>query len=86
MNMAPSNTLKSMEIIQSIETTLKTQFSDVKCHLIGSHVYGVAMGGLATYDFYLDLCKCGLFVEYQPFFVHWKLDQYRWSRFIHSTR
>lgn len=44
-----------MKIIESIENTLKSKFKTMKCHVIGSHVYNIAKGGLATLDVYLDL-------------------------------
>lgn len=43
------------KVIDSIEDALKGKFKTLKCHLIGSHVYNIAKGGLAPLDIYLDL-------------------------------
>lgn len=51
------------ELIESIEQFLRTKFPTVKGYLIGSHAYNIAMGGLATIDFYLDLRKLTKYIK-----------------------
>lgn len=51
---ASKETLKTA-VIASVENTLKEKFKTMKCHVIGSHRYNIAKGGLAPLNIYLDL-------------------------------
>ncbi|XP_055299892.1 uncharacterized protein LOC129567252 [Sitodiplosis mosellana] len=57
LNMRRDKTATQQKITESIQVALKPRYETVNCHMIGSHVYNIAKGGLATLDVYLDLHK-----------------------------
>lgn len=61
-NSRPEKIVNHKKLIESVENLLQDKFKSksVKCHLIGSHAYNIAKGGLATVDIYLDLRECYL--------------------------
>lgn len=59
-NLRSDKIINHKKLIESVENILRCKFKTVKCHLIGSHAYNIAKGGLATVDIYLDLRECSL--------------------------
>lgn len=57
LNMRPDKTTTQKKAMELVENTLKGKFPTVKCHMIGSHAYSIAKGGLVPLDIYLDLCE-----------------------------
>lgn len=55
LNMRRDKQANQQKLIESIKNMLKPKFETAQCHMIGSHVYNIAKGGLAANDFYLDL-------------------------------
>lgn len=55
LNLRPDRLTTQKKAIESVEHILKPTFKTIKCYPIGSHVYHIVKGGLATLDVYLDL-------------------------------